>query len=180
MRREAINPFDYGTHILTALRGGLLLTTLAGERVNTMTISWGTLGIDWQNPVFTVFVRKNRFTRSLLDANPQFTINIPYGDFDRRILGVAGTRSGRDFDKIAHLGLRLVEPEKISAPAVLELPMTLECAVVYRQPQELPLLEEGLREANYPQHIDGSAPGLNRDAHIAYSGAIVAAYILRP
>lgn len=63
---------------------GVLLTTKTDEKVNSMVISWGTLGIEWAKPIFTVFVRENRFTKHQLDKNPEFTINIPIGEFDKK------------------------------------------------------------------------------------------------
>ena len=81
-------------------------------------------------------------------------------------------------DKIAEAGLTLVASEKISVPAVKELPLTLECKIVYQQKQELPAIIEEYRTKFYPQDVDGAAVGANRDAHIAYYGEIVNAYIL--
>lgn len=177
MKKE-ITVFDYAGEIMTALKTGVLLTTKAGEKVNTMTISWGTLGIEWAKPIFTVFVRENRFTKMLLEQNPEFTINVPYGAFDQKILGFAGSKSGRTVDKPAELGLTLVPPEKISVPAIRELPLTLECRVIYQQKQEYGAITEKNREKFYPQEIDGGAPGKNRDLHTAFYGEIVAAYII--
>lgn len=90
MRRN-IEVWDYAGEIMASLQKGVLLTSQADGRVNTMTISWGTLGIEWATPIFTVFVRENRFTRQLLERNPEFTISIPHGDFDKRIF-MAPTR----------------------------------------------------------------------------------------
>lgn len=72
----------------------------------------------------------------MLDKNPEFTINIPIGDFDRKIIGFCGTKSGRDIDKIKHLNLTLEEPEIISVPGIKQLPLTLECRVIYKQEQD--------------------------------------------
>jgi len=55
MKRE-IEIFDYATEIIKAVKTGVLLTTKTADKVNTMTISWGTLGIEWSKPVFTVFI----------------------------------------------------------------------------------------------------------------------------
>lgn len=60
MKKE-IEVFDYTNEIMKALKTGVLLTTKADDKVNSMTISWGTLGIEWSRPIFTVFVRENRF-----------------------------------------------------------------------------------------------------------------------
>ena len=71
--KKQIEVFDYANDILKAVKTGVLLTTKADDKVNTMTISWGTLGIEWVKTIFTVFVRENRFTKSQLDKNPEFT-----------------------------------------------------------------------------------------------------------
>ncbi|MCQ5323775.1 hypothetical protein NE593_11655, partial [Megasphaera massiliensis] len=69
--------------------------------------------------------------------NPEFTVNIPVGAFDRSILGMAGTTSGQDGDKIEKIGLTLVDPEVISVPGIIDLPVTLECRVLFQKDQEL-------------------------------------------
>lgn len=46
MKKE-IKVFDYATEIIKNLSTGVLLTTKANNKVNSMTISWGTLGIEW-------------------------------------------------------------------------------------------------------------------------------------
>lgn len=175
---ERVNPFDYSTHIMKALQSGILLTTMADGKVNTMTIAWGFMGIDWNTPIFATLVRKNRFTYSRLEQNPEFTINVPTGNYDRRVLGVAGTKSGRDIDKIGHLGLHLHRSQKVSVPGIFEFPLTLECSVIYKQPQDPAAIPPQIAQAFHPQHIDSYAPGLNRDYHTVFFGAIVDAYII--
>ena len=172
MKRN-IQPFDYANEILTAVRSGVLMTVKAGEKVNPMSISWGTMGIQWGLPIFTVFVRGCRHTSSMLDENPEFTVNIPLGAVDKEIIRYCGTKSGRDTDKIADLNLHIEEPEAISVPGIRELPLTLECKVIYRQDQDLSKLEPGYREHCYPT---GTAEENN--FHTAYYGEITAAYIL--
>lgn len=179
MRKEKINPFEYAGHILTSLNNGILMTTISRERVNTMTIAWGMLGIEWGMPIFTVFVRTHRYTHECLDEFPEFTINVPIGNYDKRVLSVAGTKSGRDLDKIAALGLHPVKSEKISAPGLLEFPLTLECRVIYRQRQDKNAVPPELRAAYHPEGNDPYTSVLNGDYHTAYYGAIVDAYIIR-
>ena len=90
MKRQ-VNPFDYAGDICKALPGGILLTTKRGEEVNTMTIGWGHIGIEWSIPIFVVYVRESRYTKQLLEENGEFTINVPVGEIDKSILGVCGT-----------------------------------------------------------------------------------------
>lgn len=162
------NPFDHSREITEALPGGILLTTAADGMVNTMTIGWGALGTDWNKPIFLAVVRESRFTRELLDQNPEFTVNVPYGEFDRKILGFCGRNSGRDVDKIKELGLTLVKSDIVSVPGIRELPLTLECKVVSRQKQDPALLDERYRAMFYPSPVD---------PHIMYFGEIVNTYI---
>lgn len=177
MKRE-IEVFDYAGEIMKGVKAGVLLTTKVEDKVNTMTISWGTLGIEWNKPIFTVFVRENRFTKEQLDKNPQFTINIPVGEFDKKILGVCGTKSGRNVDKISELNLTLEESNNISVPGIKELPLTLECRVIYKQEQDKNAITEENKKTFYPQDVDSSYHGANNDFHTAYYGEIIGAYII--
>lgn len=172
--RENVNPWDYAPHILKIINNGILLTTQADGEVDTMAIGWGTMGVQWKKPIFIVFVRQSRHTKSLLDKNPEFTVNVPLGAIDKEVLRVTGTMSGRDIDKIKELGLTLVPGETVSVPAIKELPLTLECKVIYRQDQDLSFLEQPSIDRCYK-------PGTKdeTDFHTAYYGQITAAYILK-
>ncbi len=173
MKRN-IEVWDYAGHILEQTGKSVLVTTKAGDKVNTMTIGWGTLGIEWGKPIYTVFVRESRFTKALLDQNPEFTVNIPYGEYDKRILSICGTRSGRDMDKIKELGLTLEDGETVNVPGIKELPLTLECKVIYRQDQE----PSAINEENTAKYYPKSEEFPQGDYHTAYYGQITAAYIL--
>ena len=176
--KEPIDPLAAASHILQALSGGILLTTRWEDRVNTMTIAWGMLGIDWGLPMFITFVRESRLSYEFLLGNPEFTINVPTGPVDRHILSIAGTKSGRELDKIRELGLHLEAPEKISVPAIRELPLTLECRAVYRQAQDPAAIPQRLRDTYHPASGTDLSKALNRTYHTAFYGEIVAAYIL--
>ncbi len=175
---KKIDVFDYTKEILNSVKTGVLLTTKTDEKVNTMTISWGTLGIQWNKPVFITFVRENRFTRKQLDENAEFTINIPFGEFNKKILGVAGVKSGHNTDKIKELGLTLVDGVNVNVPAIKELPLTLEYKVVYKQLQDKNAVSPQNIAEHYPSDVDSSFHAANKDYHIAYYGEIVNAYII--
>lgn len=177
MKKE-IEVSDYANDILKAVKTGVLLNTKADDKVNPMTVSWGSLGIKWGKPVFTVFVRENRFTKSQLDKNPEFTMSIPYGDFDKKILGFCGTKSGRTIDKIKELNLTLETPNITSVPGIKELPLTIECKVIYKQKQDPSAIPDEIMKAMYPQDVDSSFSGANKDLHTIYYGEIVSAYII--
>lgn len=177
MKKE-IDVLDYAGHICKEMKKGILLTSKAGDTLNTMTIGWGMLGIEWGKPIFIAFVRESRFTRHLIEESGEFTVNIPYGDIDNKVLGFCGTKSGRDVDKFTELGLNTEEPLVIKTPGIRQLPLTLECKVLYTQPQELSAIPQAILDRYYPQNVDGSDPGKNRDRHIAYYAEIVGAYLI--
>ena len=172
--KKTVDAFDYAGHICKALKKGILLTTGAEGKVNTMTIGWGKIGIEWNKPVFIAYVRESRFTKEMLEKNGEFTVNIPLGEVDSRILGHCGRASGRDTDKIRDLNLTLVASDKVSVPGILQLPLTLECRVIYQQKQDLSALPEAILERFYPE-LDETG---FRDYHIAYYGEIVHAALL--
>ena len=169
MQKKPIEITDYANAVTAALRRGVLLTTKNGSKVNSMVIGWGHIGRIWELPVFVAYVRDNRYTRELLDANPEFTVNVPVNGFDKKAFAVCGTKSGRDTDKLAEAGLTAVSPEVISVPGLKEWPLTLECRVIYREEQTAARLPEALRRRFY---------SIETDDHIAYFGEIVAAYLI--
>lgn len=176
--KKMIQAFDYAGEICKAIPKGILLTTQNNGQVNTMTIGWGTIGIEWGKPVFIAFVRESRYTKQLLERNGEFTVNIPFGNADSRILGVCGTKSGRDMDKIQELNLTLEEPVSISVPGIKELPLTLECKVIYKQKQDLSAIPQEILNRYYPETPGVTYAGESRDYHIAYYGEIVNAYLI--
>ena len=173
MKRK-INVWEYAPQILENVGKGVLLTTKADGIVDTMTIGWGTLGIQWGKPIFIAFVRESRYTKELLDKNLEFTVNVPFGEFDKSVLGVCGTKSGRDTDKIKELGLTLEEPETVGVPAIRELPLTLECKVIYRQDQDKDAINKENTDRYYPRNEQFP----EGDYHTAYYGQILSAYII--
>lgn len=177
--KKKIDLFEYTGEILKGVRSGVLVTSKAGDKVNSMTISWGMMGIEWGKPVFITVIREGRFTRELLEKNGEFTVNIPLDDSQKKILGFCGSKSGRDMDKIQELGLTLEAPEEISVPGIKELPLTLECRVIYKQKQDIAAMDKETVEKFYPQNVDSSFTGSNRDVHIAYYGEIVNAYVIQ-
>lgn len=169
--KKHIEPFDCAGEICKAMPGGILLTTKLGEQVNTMTIGWGTLGIEWGKPVFVAYVRESRYTRELLDQTGEFTVNIPVGEVDKKILGFCGTKSGRDVDKIKEMGLTLVESDVVSVPGIRQLPLTLECRVLFKNCQDENRLPEDIKSRYYSAINAG-------DFHYAYYAEIVNAYLI--
>lgn len=106
---------------------------------NTMTASWGHLGSIWGHgggkATAVIYVRPQRYTKEFIDREPLFTLTF----FDkqyRNALGYLGSHSGRDGDKIAHVGLTPVFDDGITY--FEEAKLTLVCRKLY----QAPLLEE--------------------------------------
>lgn len=171
MNKRAIDYRDCAGAIIKALKQGILVTTKVGDKINSMTIGWGTLGVIWERPVFVAYVRDCRYTYKMLQQNPEFTVNIPVGDCDKKALGLLGSKSGRDMDKIAAARLTPVAPEVISVPGLKEFPLTLECKVLYAQRQEDQKLPDELRDRFYR---------IQPNDHYCFYGEIVASYVIEP
>lgn len=161
-------PINYSQHLdqcLTTLSRGAFLTTASNDKVNVMTIAWGSPGFIWRKPIFTIFVRPSRFSYQLLEASAEFTISIPAGDL-AHALGICGSKSGRDIDKLTAAGLTTLAAEKIKTP-ILNIPgLHYECKVIAKQ-----LLQPNATTSDI--NTDFYADG---DHHVLYFGEIVASY----
>jgi len=173
--KQFIDPMEYARQILQGVKKGVLLNTRDGDFVNTMSISWGTMGIQWNQPIFTAFVRGSRFTKPVLDKTGVFTVSIPLDSFDKSIIGYCGSKSGRDTDKLRDLGLHTEAAEVNGVPGIRELPLTLECKVLYAQ-QQFP---ENMTDSEPHAHYAKDCDSIEQEYHTAYYGQIVSAYIIR-
>ena len=145
---------------------GAFLTTRAQGITNTMTISWGQIGFMWGKPVFMTMVRESRYTYELLKNTTEFTVSIPKDDAFQKELGIAGSKSGRDGDKIALAGLTLKDGKAVSAPVIDGGGYTYECKILARVPVGAEFLPQEVLASSYR---DG-------DYHTFFYGEIVSAY----
>lgn len=173
MKKRVVDVTEYAGTIIRAMKQGILLTTAAENKINTMVIGWGALGTNWVKPTFVAFVRESRYTREMLEKNPEFTVNIPLSEVSPEVILTCGRKSGRNLDKLAEAGLTTVPADTVSVPAIREFPLTLECKVRYIQLQEADKLPEDIQKGFYP--VDASCKA---DAHFTVYGEITAAYIL--
>ncbi|MDR0524245.1 MAG: flavin reductase family protein [Spirochaetaceae bacterium] len=82
----------------------MLITCGGAENWNTMTASWGGIGVLWGKDVAFMFIRPTRFTYPLANESELFTLSFFDASY-RRALEVCGAKSGRDTDKAAAAGL---------------------------------------------------------------------------
>ncbi len=118
-----------------------LLTAGTSDKFNSMTISWGGTGTLWGKPVATTYVRTSRYTHEFMDDNDYFTISF-YPEDMKSILGVFGSKSGRDIDKMNYEGLTA----KAASESVTfeEAELTLVCKKLFKQ---------RLDESNMPKEV---------------------------
>lgn len=85
-----------------------LLTAGTADNFNTMTVSWGGIGELWNKDVCFVFVRPQRYTYEFMENNSYFTLSFFGGEYKKE-LGICGSKSGRDIDKMAETGFSPVD-----------------------------------------------------------------------
>ncbi len=116
-----------------------LVTAGSIEDYNTMTIGWGSMGTIWGpphrgKPALTVYVSPARYTHEFLEKNDFFTVSF-FPEEYRGDLGILGSRSGRDGDKVALTKLTPVALEQGVDFEQAEL--TFVCKKLYAQQFEL-------------------------------------------
>jgi flavin reductase (DIM6/NTAB) family NADH-FMN oxidoreductase RutF len=82
----------------------MLISARDGDDWNTMTASWGGLGVLWGRDAAFMFIRPSRRTFGFANAASLFTLSFFDADHDQA-LEFCGEKSGRDVDKAAGAGL---------------------------------------------------------------------------
>ena len=146
MKQIEINEFSENPFKLIG-SDWMLITAKKGEKTNMMTASWGGVGILWNKPVATIYVRPQRYTKEFIDNEEYFSLCVLPEEY-RQILNYCGTKSGRDEDKIAETKLTIDESEK--APIFKEARLVLICKKLYAQDlTEQSFIDKSLVEKNY-------------------------------
>lgn len=122
---KSISPYELEN--ACKLIGKDWMLVCAGD--NAMTASWGGMGILWNKPVSFVFIRPQRYTYQMTEANDRLTLAF-FDESYRDALRYFGTKSGRDGDKFAATGLTRAYTESgILYPA--EARLVLTCRKLY-------------------------------------------------
>lgn len=102
----------------------MLISAGDKTKANTMTASWGGLGVMWGKNVVFVVVRQTRYTKEFIDKNDTFSLTFLKEEY-RAALNHLGTVSGRDEDKVAKTGLHFAYEDQ--TPYLAEGSLVLAC-----------------------------------------------------
>ena len=160
-----IEPQDINQNPFTLIDDDWFLLS-AGDlhAFNTMTASWGGVGILWNKPVVFCFVRPQRYTYKFIESNELFTMSF-FDDSHRDALSLCGKVSGRQTDKMKATGLTPMESPKGSV-FYEQAKLMLECRKLYYSdiiPENFMI--EGIN-SNYPK----------KDYHRMYIGEITSCF----
>lgn len=147
-------------------QGGAFLTVALGDKVNTMTVGWTTLGRMWNKPICVVPVRFSRYTRQLIQEADSFTLSVPLDGNLREALAYCGSKSGRDVDKFRELDLKQRPGTVVSSPGIDGCDIIVECRVVHKQTLEPLNLAPEIKDKWY----------VDDDYHILFYGEVVKVY----
>ena len=147
-----IDPLELDGNVFRMIGRDWMLVTAGGERrCNTMTASWGGLGVLWNAPVAFSFVRPSRYTYEFLEKEKYYTLSF-FDSGYRRALQLCGSKSGRDVDKIKEAELTPVFDAQ--APYFSEARLSLVCRKLYYQDMEPtnfldPTLQNHYKDGDY-------------------------------
>ncbi|MFX1296695.1 MAG: flavin reductase family protein [Promethearchaeota archaeon] len=127
MKKVEITPYQLADVTVST---STLLVSKGQGKVNVMALDWKTIGELWMYPICTIAVAPSRFTFTLLNENPEFTLNIPSPEISSAI-SIAGSYSGRDINKIMKAGLTLTPSKHISVPMIEEAMINYECKIIH-------------------------------------------------
>ena len=139
----------------------MLITAGTAERCNTMTASWGGLGVLWGAPAATCYLRPQRYTKEFVDREDYFTLTF-FDEDQRKNLSLCGSKSGRDVDKVKACGFT-VRTADCGAPYFEQARLVLVCRKRFVQAMDPANMPEDAKEKWYP----------NKDYHVMYMAEIV-------
>lgn len=154
---------EYGENPFSTIEQGWLLCAGNKEKSNAMTIGWGAFGTLWRLPAVTVYVAEKRYTKEFMDREKYFTI-MQFGPGYEQVLKYMGTKSGRDGDKAAALGLHTLYTEH-GTPYYAEASVVIECEIMYAEE----LGRKGMKNHVPTQFYSNFPAGL----HTMYVGQVV-------
>ena len=147
-------------------RDAELLAAGNKEKSNAMTIGWGGIGTLWGRTALTVYVAERRYTKEFMDREEYFTV-MAFDVADSKVLNYMGTKSGRDGDKAAALGLHTAYTAN-GTPYYTEATMVIECRTMYAAPFEAKYFK-----SEVPQRMYSNFPA---GVHTMYIGEVVGAW----
>ncbi len=127
----------------------MLVTAGTPDHFNTMTASWGAMGVLWGKPIAICFVRPSRYTFGFLEACERFSLSF-FDEAHRAALDFCGTHSGRGVDKVAATGLTPM-PTPAGAMAFEQARLVLSCRKIYTQDIEPARIGDPSVLSNYEQ-----------------------------
>ena len=129
---KEITPEEYKGNVFNDIgKKWMLITAAKDGKVNTMTASWGNMGVMWGKDIVSVFIRQTRFTKEFVDNADCFSISFLDHEKYAKELSYLGTVSGRDEDKIAKSGLTVEKCE--NTPYFAEGKLVLICRKMFAQ-----------------------------------------------
>lgn len=108
-----------------------LVTSGDKEKFNTMTASWGGVGIMWGKNVAFTFIRPQRYTFEFIEKGDYYTMSF-FDEEYRDALKFCGSKSGRDYDKVKETGLTTAFTDD-GVPYFEEAKLVLVCKKLYAQ-----------------------------------------------
>ena len=98
------------------------------EEYNMLTVAW--VGTICTNPAMCyISVRPERHSYDIIKRTKSFVINLTNEDM-ARATDWCGVRSGKDYNKFQEMHLTPQKAQKVSAPIILESPLSIECEVI--------------------------------------------------
>ena len=162
---KKVSVYDLKQNVFSEIGKNWTLITAkkADGTVNTMTASWGAMGLLWGKETITVYIRQSRYTKEFVDAGEYFTVSL-YDGYKKE-LGLLGSKSGRDTDKIKEAGFTLTEVE--GQPTFAESKCTFVCRKMYQDDIPMDAMSRDVQDKWY---ADG-------DYHTMYIAEITACYV---
>ena len=159
-----VAPEDFDQSVFRLIGKEWMLVTAKNQegKVNTMTASWGGLGVMWGKNVAVTVLRPQRYTKEFIDQSESFTLSF-YDDTFKKDLSYLGRVCIFQAQCYSEISCLTNPTDANGIPFFEEAKIVLICKKLYSQPMDPEgFVDKSLDEQWYPE----------KDYHVLYAAEI--------
>ena len=158
------------TEALTIPAMPSILTAGDKNHYNSMTIGWGSIGVGFGRPIFTVYVKPERYTYQFIEKSQIFTVSYIDEKLYNKFIPY-GTKSGKDINKEEESGthIKFLDDGGITFEEAAEV---FVCKIIAKQH----ITDKDIHQDIIDMYNNNKKVYFSTNPHVSYVGEIIGHY----
>ena len=147
-----------------------ILTAGDKNSYNSMTIGWGSIGVGFGRPIFTVYVKPERYTYQFIEKSKIFTVSYIDEKLYNKFLPY-GTQSGKDINKeeVSGTHIKFLDDGGITFEEASEV---FVCKIIAKQH----ITDKDIHQDIIDMYNNNKKVYFSTNPHVSYVGEIIGHY----